>query len=146
MHVLIHIIVLFIFVLILLMVNIPKIDPNSHIRMKLYIFIGVFVFEFVIRTIFTIFRRCLIDINKIVKNSLQIALIAVVAYSIYNDLVFASNSFIVKYDDSYVRNLIIALIIVIFIILGYLLEIILTNTSPKMNDCLNTIYHYNTGK
>jgi hypothetical protein len=140
MHILIRLIILFIFIFSLLMLNIPNINPTNRIMMKLYIFMGIFIFEFVVRIIITIFHRCLIDIRKIIKNSLQIALIAVVAYSIYNDLVSLSKPLIMKHNDTNIQIFIITSMVVIFIAIGYFLETILTNISPGVNDCLNTIY------
>jgi len=134
MHDIIHSVVLFIFVLVLLMLNIPKIAQNDHIKFKLYLFIGISIFEFIVELMITLHHKQLVNIGKMIKNSLVVALVAVVAYSIYTDL--SSN------DDTIVRNLKISIIIIIFIVAARLFDKIILLISPKMNDCLNTIYKF----
>ncbi|XWV26500.1 putative orfan [Tupanvirus soda lake] len=140
MHIFIHLIILFIFVFALLMLNIPQIERNNYIMMKLYIFVGIFIFEFIVTIILMLFRKCVIDVGKIAKSSLESALVAVVAYSIYNDLVWNSNPLVEGHDTETIQNLAITVIITAFIAFGYFLEVIFTDKVPGMNDCLNTIY------
>jgi hypothetical protein len=139
MHLFIHLIILFIFVFVLLMLNIPQIAENSYIKMKLYIFVGIFIFEFIVTIIMTLYKKCIIDIGKIAKNSLQIALIAVVAYSICNDLEWNDNPLIANHDLT-AKNLAITVVITAFIVFGYFIEMIFTNGAPHINDCINNIY------
>jgi len=122
------------------MLNIPQIGDNNYIKMKLYIFTGIFIFEFMVTLITMIYKRCLINIGKIAQSSLQSALIAVVAYSIYNDLIWQSNPLVAGHNDKNMQKLAITIIITAFIALGYFIEIALTSTIPGANDCLNTIY------
>jgi hypothetical protein len=140
MHIFIHLIILFIYVFVLLTLNIPQIAHDDYIKMKLYIFVGIFIFEFIVTIILTLLKRCLINVGKIARNSLQSALIAVVAYSIYNDLVWSKNSLVTGQENSKRENFTITVMITTFIALGYFLEIILTDHIPGINDCLNTIY------
>ena len=140
MNIFIHLVTLFIFVYILLMLNIPHIDSNNHIMMKLYIFAGIFIFELVVALITTMYRKCIINIGKIFRNSLLAALIGVVAYSIYNDLVWKNSSLTAKHENAKIRNLIITILITAFIAIVYFMEIAVTNKTPGINDCLNNIY------
>ena len=142
MRILVHIIILFIFVYVLLMINIPQIAQNDYIKMKIYIFGGIFIFEFIVALITTIFKKCLINIGKIIKNSLLTALICTIGYSIYNDLAWKSNPLVINQTTN-VQNLTISIIIILFIIFGYFIEILLNNHVPGINDCLNTIYPQN---
>lgn len=140
MHIFIHIVILFIYVYVLLLLNIPQIALDDNIKFKLYIFGGIFLFEFIVNLIITVYKKCIVDIGRIVKNSLYTALVATVAYSVYNDLVWTSSSLIMDQTNKHVRNMTITVIITAFIALGYFMEIALTDQIPGLNDCINTIY------
>lgn len=140
MHLFIHLIMLFIFVYVLLLLNIPQIEENSYIKMKLYLFFGVFMFEFIVNIIIALFQRCVINISKISRNSLFSALVAVVGYSIYNDLIWSSNPLINDQASNTTKKLTITTIIIAFISLGYFIDIMFSNNVPGINDCLNNIY------
>lgn len=144
MHIIIRLIILFIFVFVLLMLNIPQISENNFIMMKLYIFVGIFIFEFIVTVLISYFKRQLFDVGKIAKNSLLSALVATVAYSIYNDITWynaeqSSSGQFVKGTRS-VQNLTISVIITAFMAINYFLDSVFANESPQINDCLNKIY------
>lgn len=140
MHLFIHLVILFIFVYALLMLNIPQIEENSYIKMKMYLFFGVFVFEFIVNIIIALFQRCIINVGKIARDSLFSALVAIVGYSVYNDLIWSSNSLINDQVSNATKKLTITTIIIAFISLGYFMEIMFSNSIPGINDCLNNIY------
>ena len=140
MNIILHLIILFIFVFALLMFNFPQLVSKQHIRLKLYIFAGIFIFEFIIGLTTAIYKKCVIDFSNISRNSLYSALLGVVAYSMYTDLVFASNPWVLAHDDEVSRNLTISVFVTIAVAANYLFEFILSGTTPKVNDCLNTIY------
>ena len=143
MQLLIHLIVLFIFVFALLMINLPKIQPNQHLRMKLYIFIGIFIFEFIVSFVTAIYKKCIINIGKIIRDSLLVAMISIVAYSLYTDLVFSQNPLVTKYNNQKSQTLLITIVITIFISIAYFIDAVLLNKSPGINDCINRIYQQN---
>jgi hypothetical protein len=140
MHIFIHLLILFIFVFALLMLNIPQIEHDSYIKMKLYIFSSIFLFEMLISIFITIYNKCIVNIGKIARQSLQSALVATVAYSIYNDMVLMSSSLLPDQENVPANNLMITVIITAFVAFNYFIEIIFSNTIPNVNDCLNTIY------
>ena len=140
MHILVHIIILFIFVFVLLLFNFPQLESNQHIKQKLYIFAGIFIFEFIISLIIAFYKKCIIDFRKIAKNSLQSALLGAIAYSVYNDLVWSNNPWIPLQNNDITKNLTISILITVFITMGYLFDYVLMGTAATVNDCLNTIY------
>ena len=146
MNVLIHLLILFIFIFALLMMNIPQINDDEFIQQKLYIFVGIFLFEFIIGIISAIFKKCVVNISKIARSSLQSAFLAVIATAIYNDLDRLDNPFIVEYNGEHQRKLIISVMIMVFIGVGYFIDVLLTDASPQLNDCLNTLYKDNANK
>ena len=129
---LIHLIILFIYVFALLTLNIPQIATDQYLKTKLYIFGGVFLFEFVVTLIVTIYKKCLVDVARIAKASLLAALVATVGYSIYTD--------IFTIEKPFAQNLSIAIVITASVAIGYLVDGLLTSASPGLNDCLNNIY------
>lgn len=140
MHIFIHLIILFIFVFALLMLNIPQIEHDNFLQYKLYIFVGIFIFEFLISLFTTIYRKCIVNLSKIAKDSLQSALIATIAYAVYNDLVWQSSPLVAGQVTRQSQNLCVSVLITAFIAIGYFVDIVLSDVTPKMNDCLNTIY------
>lgn len=126
------------------MLNIPGLENDDFIKQKLYIFTGVFMFEFIVSLISTVASQCIVDLGKIAKNSLLTALLATIAYSVYNDLIWSSNPWIADLNDSSTQNLAIAVLIIVFIAMGYFIDMLFTGISPNMNDCINTIYPSNT--
>src|ERR1700733_166819 len=106
MNVIIHLLILFIFIVTILILNIPKINEKNNISMKIYIFISIFLFEFFVDIFNTVTKKCVINLNKITRASLQAALIAVVAYSIYIDVLQSSNSFVTHFNSNKSRKMI----------------------------------------
>lgn len=140
MNILIHIVITFIFVFVLLMLNIPHLQQDAFLKYKLYIFTGVFIFEFCVGIFTAIYKKCIINIGLIVRESLQSALIATLAYGIFNDLVWSSSPLIRGTNTKFKRNLYMTVVITLFVTLGYFFDIVLSSVSPKANDCLNTVY------
>jgi hypothetical protein len=143
MNIFIHLLILFIFIFALLMMNIPQIAEDQYIQQKIYIFFGIFIFEFIVSIFITIQRKCVIKLSVAAKSSLQSALVAVVAYSIYNDLDRTGNEWITSYKTDQQRGLVISVMITLFITAGYFLEMLFTDVGPKANDCLNGLYKNN---
>lgn len=120
--------------------NIPQLEPNNFIGFKIYVFCGIVLFESLC-TIFTkMYHQQLVDLVQILKSSLQSGLVAVVAYSIYTDVAYASCSVPDKIDSFSKENLIITIMIVSAIGIIHATERIFLNLSPKINDELNIIY------
>lgn len=140
MNILIYLITLFIFIYALLILNIPQIAHGNHFKFKLYIFSGVFIFEFIIEIFMAVHNKHLINIGKITKNSILVALISTVAYSVYNDVSRNSNYLIANQNDPYIQNLVATIIIIMFVACGYFIETVITSNSPKINDYINKIY------
>ena len=134
-----RLIILFIFVLVLLILNIPQAQKNNLLIIKLYIFIGIFIFEFVTSLLISFTNKQLFNTNKVAKDSLLSSLVAVVAYSIYNDMTVFNNCIDSEYN-TISNNIAISAIIVFFMIIKYFLEYIFINESPHINDHLNNIY------
>ena len=140
MNILLHLIILFVFVFALLMFNIPQIQNDQYIKQKLYIFFGIFIFEFLTNIFITVYRKCIVDLRKVVSNSLEAALVATLAYSIFNDLSWSESSIIPSTDNKIATNLVIAIMITAFLAVTYLLQSFLNKAAPSVNDCLNNIY------
>lgn len=140
MHIFIHFFILFIFIYALLILNIPQIAENSYIKMKLYLFTGIFVFEFVVILISKYVKRCVIDVGKIISDSLKTALLAVIGYSIYTDLIYSADPLVTKLDTPNGKKLVASIITIVFVFVGYLVGEIFSTKVPEINDCINKLY------
>lgn len=141
MYILIHFIILAIYVYVLLLLNFPKIRYDDFIMTKLYVFGGVFMFELIIGIVRKIYNRCVIDLGQIAKESLQSALFAAIAYSVYTDLVLTSNPYVSKYNTEMSERLARTVLITAFVMISYTLDNLLTSRMAKANDCLNLLYN-----
>lgn len=124
-----YVIILFIFVLSLLLVNLPRLGPEDSLYQKIYIFVGVFLFEIAFEIGAAIYRKCIIDLRAICISSLITALIAVVGLAVYDD--FAKNKW--KFESDTKQKLVITSIITIFVIFKQFFYVILGTSSvcPK---------------
>lgn len=130
---LIELIITFIFVFALLMLNFPQLQHEEIIKQKIYLFVSIFIFNLIGSLSILFFQGKIIDIRKILKNSLQTGLLAVVGYSIYRDLEDDPTSNIVT-------NLKASLIIIALVATGDVFEWLITNKNADINDCLNLLY------
>jgi len=128
-----ELIVTFIFVFALLMLNFPQLQHDEIIKQKMYLFTSIFIFNLVGSLSISFFQRKIINIRKILKNSFQTGLLAVIGYSIYRDLEDTP-------VDNIATNLKTSLIIIVFVATGSVFEWLVTNKNADINDCLNLIY------
>lgn len=139
MNIIAHVLTLFIFTLTILILNLPKIQ-NNNIYVKMYIFLSIFVGECFVLFLTQMFSRQVINLNVIVKKSIYVALIAVVAYSIYNDLFDYKYSFSHNDNVELINNIKITICITFSIFMGIIIDSIVSKISPTANDCLNNLY------
>lgn len=133
-------IILFVFIFALLSFNIPQNNKCNNIKIKLYIFCGIFLFELFSNIFIKVYQQKIIDSAEITKNSLQSGLVAIVAYSIYTDLIYSQDNLANKIDTPVKKNLAISGIIMFGIGINYFAERFFSKLSPKINDQLNIIY------
>lgn len=88
MNIFTDIIFLFVYLIVLFYFRFPDITNNKYIFHKVIIFVSVFVFRFVVELIKKIKNKCKIEPLDILKESLLYALLNVVGYSIYVDLMY----------------------------------------------------------
>ena len=118
MNILTNLVFIFIFIYILLYFGMDHVDPDNIIQHKLYLFIGIFIFQFFIQIIYKIANKYQINISTLASESFHIATASIIGYSIYTDLIMMPKTS--KYIDKYVNNeyymcAIISSIIVFFI-------------------------------
>jgi len=113
----VKIIILFAFIFLLLVFNIPKLADNHYFGKKLYLFVGLFVFEFIITTLNAYHNNITIDTKKTIRNSILTALVGVISYSLYLDFWENRN---MEIDTK--QNLMTSIVITIGITFGYLID------------------------
>lgn len=133
-------ILVFIFMTILVSYNIPSIPRRSLIQFKIYLFVGIFLFEFVSNILIKLYRREIVDTERIVKQGIQSGLLGVVAYSIYNDIQIEQAKLALPDDSINQENLVLGLFLTIGIMIGYGLDSFLMTLCPDLNDRLDKVY------
>jgi len=89
MNILANILLLFIFIYLSTYIGVPGTSNNSYIRNKIFLFGGVFIFQLVINLIIKLQSDSDTkneDIKYAVRDSVNTGILAIVGYSIYNDL------------------------------------------------------------
>ena len=81
----VKLLILFIYIFILLVINIPKLADNHYLGKKLYLFFGLFIFEFIVTTADAFYNKVTIETKKTVRSSLLTALVGTLSYSLYLD-------------------------------------------------------------
>ena len=128
MNIFINILFLFIYLYSLFFFQIPNLSESNPIINKLFIFIAVFVFQFCLTLIEKIKLKCKIEMERIVNECLIIGLLAVLGYSIYNDLTYLNiidNSSLMMQNKK-INYLYVTLIIILFVCSIQLIKVSLT--------------------
>jgi len=89
MYIIVNLLFLLIYIFVLLCFRIPDISNKNYILHKFIIFSSLFFFQFVYLLVSKIIISCKIDIDDILSDALQVAVSGVVAYSIFNDFIYA---------------------------------------------------------
>lgn len=77
---------IFIFVFSLLFLKIINVDNDNYIGHKVMIFTAILIFDFGLQIIKRIRSNCIIKANKVMDDSLKVAIIGTLGYSIFQDL------------------------------------------------------------
>lgn len=148
MNIFIRLVILFIFIYITISANFLKIPQNDlslestgisnaywtndPLKFKGYIFLSVSMFEFFFTIGLNFYRSCPIKFKTILKNSVQSGLLAVVAHSVYQDMITKEYK-IVKGNEYFT----VSVMVTIFIAISYLIELSITNYDVNRKSCLN---------
>jgi uncharacterized protein with PQ loop repeat len=115
--------------------KLPDIDNDNYIEHKFYIFLSIFIFDFMLQTIKRVRSKCVVKTEDILFDSLKTAVAGVVGYSIYTDLIHmeSTKDYFENLGHSLIKKLaVIALIIVTFIVIVKVTEMVLLS---KESDC-----------
>lgn len=99
-------------------------DKKNAISYKIYLFLFVFVLNFMFQIFSNLIYHVKNSIDEIIESSINNALLSVVAFSIYGDLSY--NGFFNQYDHSQ-KSLILILLIIGFITTIKILELLITS-------------------
>ena len=95
-------------------------DDRSNVFVyKIYLFLFIFFIQFIL-TIISMLITNQIDFNEAIELAVRDALIAVIAYDIYNDLIY--NKFFLTYNSSQ-KIIILTLLIICFLTIIKLFEL-----------------------
>lgn len=109
-------IVLFIFILVLMYLGYPEINNTNYLKQESIIFINIFWFYFIYQLLKKLKYNCSLIFNEFFMDCLQIAIYAIVGYSIYVDLIYSKTfSDFFKDAGDIKKKITIAFIISLFI-------------------------------
>lgn len=86
-------------------------DRNNAIIYKIYLFLFIFIMNFLFQIFSNLIQTRKIVINEIIETSINNALLAIIAFDVYGDLAY--NNFFSKYTDQQ-RILVLILLIIGF--------------------------------
>lgn len=119
----------FIFLFLSLIIGVPGSSQNNLLKNKLILFSGFFVFQVVINSIMSTQNKCKPKLSNIFNDSFFVALLSIIGYSFYLDLVSmrSTYNFIYPYLRNYhLSSLLITIIIVSFIFFIKMFQIVFT--------------------
>jgi len=99
-------------------------DKKNAISYKIYLFLFIFVLNFMFQIFSDLINKVKISIDEIIEMSINNALLSVVAFSVYDDLSY--NGFFNQYNH-YQKSLILILLIIGFITTIKILELLITS-------------------
>ena len=125
---------LFAFILTLLYFNLPDISDDLKILHKLYLFLSISSFYFLIQLIKKIRNKCEIDVMIIFQKSIYVGLICILGYSTYIDFTIMKNlqPYFVFPDDKIKTMFVVALTIVGFYLI---IELVFLMFMTEKNIC-----------
>lgn len=117
MNLLINFIVIYLFVMIMIALKLPYISNENIIVNKLYLFIGVFLLQVVVLTANKLNQKCKASQKDTMKEAAQIALLSIVGYSLYIDIIISPKlkSKFISYTEKPMKNM----LLISFIIAGF---------------------------
>lgn len=86
MYLLLNLILQLFFIYFAILIGIPGTSDNNILFNKLILFIGILIFQFFIKIIINMKRRCKILLKNIMVDSLLYGILAIIGYSFYLDL------------------------------------------------------------
>lgn len=98
-------------------------DRQNSIVYKLYLFTFIFLLQIVLNVFNNIFNKEKITLNSIMETSINNALLAVIAFDVYNDLIYEG---FYKGYNSYQKIATLVLLILAFITTVKMLQLLLT--------------------
>lgn len=118
----VKLLILFIYVFILLVINIPKLADNHYLGKKLYLFFGLFIFEFIVTTADAFYNKVTIETKKTVRGSLLTALVGTLSYSLYLDAWKTPQGKIPNMEIDMKQDVITSAVVTVGVMIEYLID------------------------
>lgn len=99
-------------------------DRHNAIAYKIYLFLFVFIIQFLFQIFTNLIHSQKINIDEIVETAINNALLSVIAYDVYNDLVY--NNYFKTYNSQQ-KILILILLIIGFMTAIKFLQLLISN-------------------
>ena len=115
---------LYVFIFIILYFKVINLESDNYIKHKLYLFLAVTGFIYLVQIIKKIKSRCRVDPKNLAFESIKLGTLATLGYSIYTDLVHMnwSSEYMASIEEMNKKYLVVALIMITFIVIYQLVE------------------------
>jgi len=128
-----NILLICIFTFIILIVGVPGLNTTNLIQNKLFLFMCIFIFQLLLRSISNIKKNCSnVTIKDIMNDALSMATSSVLGYSIFIDLLnmAETRNYIIEYtNNKYTHSIMISVIIAIFCLFTKIITLLLSNNA-----------------
>lgn len=135
MNIIKNVLLIFVFLFVSIVIGIPGIETNNLIKSKIYLFGGVMIFQLLLKSMYKLRYRCKTNLKSLINDSIITAILCVVGFSIFVDLINmeGTRDMIVPYlENKNTQALIISSIISSFVLSAKVVEIIITG---KRDEC-----------
>ena len=131
MNILISMVITFIYLGAILYFGIPDINDGKYIQQKAILFIMMFVFQFFLLLFYKLVKRCNIDINRIATNSLRTSTMAIIGYSLYQDMTTMESAKGLIENKHVGKNIVVSAVVVIFIMAMRVIELLFRDDTEE---------------
>ena len=129
MQLLITAVLQFMFMFISLIIGVPGSSENNILKNKLLLFSGFFIFQIIVNFINMTQKKCETKLSNVFNDSFFVALLSIIGYSIYIDLVTmkSTQNLVFPYlQNNHLSSLLITGIVVSFIFFIKIFQLVFT--------------------
>ena len=135
MNIIKNVLLIFVFLFVSIVIGIPGIETNNLIKSKIYLFGGAMIFQLLLKSMYKLRYKCKTDLKSLINDAIITAVLCVVGFSVFIDLINMENTrnVIIPYlENKNTQAFIIAAIISVFVLSAKVIEIIITG---KKDEC-----------
>lgn len=139
---LLNLILLFIVIYFVFYIDQDCMNSEPSLEKKFFLFLVIFVFELGYGVAVSRIRKCVVDINKLIRISMLIALFSLTGISIWQDFKTYNTFHIGEITEAGPKDVILTGMIVLSIAILFALNSLFFEISPTFESCLHDVYSF----